>query len=63
MRAEDFYDEPWVAALTDSNHVEVLQKITKHLASTEGAWAQVACSRHMILSVTVMGVDLNEGAP
>jgi len=43
MRAEDYYDEPWVAALNDSNHIEVLQKITKHLASTEGAWAQVAC--------------------
>ena len=63
MRAEDFYDEPWVAALIDSNHIEVLQKITKHLASTEGAWGQVACSKHMLLTVNVMGVDLNRDAP
>ena len=63
MRAEDFYDEPWVAAVSDNSPVEVLRTLNKHLSNTEGAWAQLACAKHLLLTVKVMGVDLNEGAP
>ena len=63
VRAEDFDDEPWVAALSRCDAVGTLKQMCKHLQHSPGAWAQVACSKHMLRSVEVMQVDLNKGAP
>eukprot|EP00277_Geminigera_cryophila_P023616 CAMPEP_0179485984 /NCGR_PEP_ID=MMETSP0799-20121207/62435_1 /TAXON_ID=46947 /ORGANISM="Geminigera cryophila, Strain CCMP2564" /LENGTH=360 /DNA_ID=CAMNT_0021300583 /DNA_START=204 /DNA_END=1283 /DNA_ORIENTATION=- len=63
LREEDFYDEPWVAAVTHSAQPQVLRTLSSYLSNCEGAWAQVATSKHMKLNVKVMAVDLNEDAP
>ena len=63
FRAEDFYEEAWVAAVCDTSAVDVLRPLATYLAHTEGAWAQVACAKHMLECVSAMGVDLEAGAP
>ena len=47
--------------LSDTSPVEVLRTLNTHLCNTEGAWAQLACAKHLLLTVRTMGVDLNEG--